>query len=156
MFGGRGVYATRDCLDSQKKVWTFFMRGGSAPPHPPLKSAAFAASEMMARSMGPGWLAGWLRVKLCLRENNLNRISKKKFCVNFVFTLYSTNPGDLLNRITLNPPPFYSIDPWELLNRMGVDPGKWYWILNRKNHFEDQGSFYSVIPRELMNRMRGV
>ena len=30
------------------------MRGGSAPPHPPLKSAAFAASEMMARSMGPG------------------------------------------------------------------------------------------------------
>ena len=30
------------------------MWGGSAPPHPLLKSPAFAASEMMAWSMGPG------------------------------------------------------------------------------------------------------
>ena len=53
--------------------------GSGAPPHPPLKSAAFAASEMMARSMGPGpgpwpwpigpgsgpgpWAPAWARVR---------------------------------------------------------------------------------------------
>ena len=33
--------------------------GGSAPPHTPLKSAAFAASEMMAWPIGPGSGPQW-------------------------------------------------------------------------------------------------
>ena len=53
--GGIMLDATKDpgLLGQPEKSLNFFHAGGLRP-HPPLKSAAFAASEMMARSMGPG------------------------------------------------------------------------------------------------------
>ena len=77
-----------------------------------------------ARAHGPGHHFGG-------REGGMKKVQtffwlawpQKKNGVKLCLTFYSTNPWDLLNRITLNPPPFYSINPWELLNRMGVDPG---------------------------------
>ena len=122
-------------LGQPEKSLNFFHAGGLRPPAPTLKVGRLRGlrndgpvhgpwpgpmalahwARVRPWSMGPGlgplrWLAGRLIFFVFLLDWPGR---KKKFGVKLFLTFYSTNPWDLLNRITLNLPPFYSINPWE-------------------------------------------
>ena len=139
------------CSLDLRRISSWLPAGWLRPPHPPLKSAAFAASEMMAWSMGPGpgpwpwpigpgsgpgpWALAWARVRP-----------------------WSIGPGSGPGPWA---PAWARVRPWSMGSGPWPWPGDFFLTVlllktetSKRNHALNGGSLYFNVSWQSSNRMK--